>query len=98
MKIYSFTFIAVTVTDKTCSFSISSGDRKEGGVNSNSNPLANMQPMEGHPTRKGVTEDGQPSNEPKSRRYEIRTLLDIGRRLGAKSDSFSYSCNTIDGV
>lgn len=67
-----------------------------------------MQPMQGHPTRKGVTEDGQentgatrphsPSNEPKSRRYEIRTLLDIGRRLGAKSDSSSYSCNTIDGV
>ncbi|EER38267.1 conserved hypothetical protein [Histoplasma capsulatum H143] len=65
-----------------------------------------MQPMQGHPTRKGVTEDGQentgatrphsPSNEPKSRRYEIRTLLDIGRRLGAKSDSSSYSCNTID--
>ncbi|EQL31454.1 hypothetical protein, variant [Blastomyces dermatitidis ATCC 26199] len=61
---------------------------------------------EGHSSRKGVSENGQenaqatclrPSfNETKSRRYEIRTLLDIGRRLGARSDSSAYSTKTID--
>ncbi|PGH02270.1 hypothetical protein GX51_04710 [Blastomyces parvus] len=61
---------------------------------------------EGHSSRKGVSEDGQenaqttchrPSpNQTKSRRYEIRTLLDIGRRLGARSDSSAYSAKTID--
>ncbi|OJD25222.1 hypothetical protein ACJ73_03409 [Blastomyces percursus] len=61
---------------------------------------------EGDSSRKGVSENGQenaqatclrPSfNETKSRRYEIRTLLDIGRRLGARSDSSAYSTKTID--
>ncbi|KLJ07084.1 hypothetical protein EMPG_17423 [Blastomyces silverae] len=61
---------------------------------------------EGRSSRKGVSENGQenaqatclrPSfNETKSRRYEIRTLLDIGRRLGARSDSSAYSTKTID--
>ncbi|KKZ63952.1 hypothetical protein EMCG_01706 [[Emmonsia] crescens] len=66
-----------------------------------------MQSMEeGRSPQKGVSEGGQEnaqepcprllSNEPKFRRYEIRTLLDIGRRLGVRSDSSAYSIKTID--
>ncbi|KAK2803257.1 hypothetical protein FQN51_003674 [Onygenales sp. PD_10] len=35
-------------------------------------------------------------NDAKSRRYEIRTLLDIGRRVGSRSDSSCFSAKTID--
>ncbi|OJD16366.1 hypothetical protein AJ78_03465 [Emergomyces pasteurianus Ep9510] len=60
------------------------------------------------PSQKGVSEGGRENaqgtlprlspNETKnkSRRYEIRTLLDIGRRLGATSDSSVYSTKSID--
>ncbi|OAX78436.1 hypothetical protein ACJ72_07257 [Emergomyces africanus] len=59
-----------------------------------------------HTPQKGVSEGGQEnaqgslprrsSHDIKSRRYEIRTLLDIGRRIGAMSDSSTYSTKSID--